>query len=172
MKLGYDTKFALIVSQGAAEVVRVRKDRGPGHTLFMQRDIQNFSDYEENLDVFTQGPEDGSYLKVVHVVATAVREDQLPEIGTIGCVDGRAIDAALPSIRTEIAGARLSKQMKDYLYLLLADHNRATIAQPFLAEAGGDSAKALKMAVRKMAALEASLFADIEARVRETIAPE
>lgn len=172
MKLGYDTKFALIVSQGAAEVVRVRKDRGPGHTLFMQRDIQNFSDYEENLDVLTQGPEDGSYLNVVHVVATAVREDQLPAIGTIMVVDGCALDAALPSIRTEIAGARLSKQMKDYLDLLLADHNRATIAQPFLAEADGDSAKALKMAIRKMTAWEASLFAGMESRVRETIAPE
>jgi hypothetical protein len=170
MRLGHDTKFALVVYQGAAEIIRVRKDRGPGHTLFMQRDILDFSEYDEHLDVLTRGPEDGSYVQVVHVVSVANRVDELPAPETLNLPAIHTIDAALPAIRNEIASARLSKQMKDYLGLLLADHNRATITRPFLEEAGGDGALALKLAVKKLTSWEASLFAGIEARVKDTLA--
>jgi hypothetical protein len=171
MKLGYDTKFALVVYQGAAEVVRVRKDRGPGHTLFLERGPLDFSEYEEQLDVYTAGPEDGSFTQTVHVVATANSAALLPAPGTIHVPDRRAIDTVLPEVSKEIARASLSKQMKDYLALLLVDLNRATIAHPFLADAGGDSTIALKMAIGKLSSWESALFSGIEARVRDTVAP-
>ncbi|MBY3155187.1 hypothetical protein HFO56_22970 [Rhizobium laguerreae] len=169
MKFGYDHKFALVVHRGVAEVARMRKDRGPGHTLWLQQDVKNFAEYQENLDVYESGTEDGRFLDVVHVVATAAREADLPKPESVIVPDSRAIDEALPEVRSEIADSRLSKQMKDYLNLLLESQNRVTIAHPFMAQAGRNSTLALKLAVRKMAAWEVSLFAGIEDRVMETL---
>jgi hypothetical protein len=170
MQFAYGHTSALVVSNGTASIVRMRKDRGPGYSLWLPRDVQNFSDYQENLDVYATGSEDGRFLDVVHIVATAARETDLPRPETVNIPDARVIDQAVPEIQREIDNARLSKQMKDYLGLLLQDHNRVTVALPFMAEAGNDSAMALKLAVRKMAAWEVSLFSGIEAVVKETIA--
>jgi hypothetical protein len=169
MQFGYGHTSALVVSEGVASIVRMRKDRGPGYSLWLPRDVQNFSEYQKELDVYEHGTEDGRFLQVVHVVATASREADLPRPETVVIPDSRVIDQAIPEIQGELANARLSKQMKDYLALLLQSHNRVTVALPFMAEAGNDSAVALKLAVRKMAAWEASLFSGIASVVKETI---
>lgn len=170
MQFGYGHTSALVVSEGRASIVRMRKDRGPGYSLWLPRDVQNFSEYQKELDVYEHGTEDGRFLQVVHVVATAAREADLPRPETVNIPDSQVIEQAVPEIQQEIASARLSKQVKDYLGLLLQGHNRVTVALPFMTEASNNSAMALKLAIRKMAAWEATLFSGIEAVVRETIA--
>lgn len=167
MKLGYDNCFALIVHKGAAEIVRVRKDKGPGHTFFRNNGyLLSVDDYEENLDLHTWG--NGHYIESAHVVATAARADLLPPAPSVAVPSKTEVDGALAAIRAEIGSSRLSPQMSDYLKMLLTEENRYTIAYPFAAEAS-DGGHALKLAVQKMASWEASLFAGMEARVRETL---
>ncbi|MCS4088554.1 hypothetical protein [Rhizobium sp. BK176] len=169
MEFGYGHTTALVVSEGVASIVRMRKDRGVGYTLWLPRDVQNFHDHQKELDLYQHGSEDGRFLQVVHVVATAARAADLPSPETVVIPDSRAIEQAVPGIQLEIDAARLSKQMKDYLGLLLQSHNRVTAAVPFMAEAGNDSAMAIKLAVRKMAAWETTLFFGMESVVKETI---
>ena len=123
MKLGYGNCFALIVHKVAAEIVRVRKDRGVGHSFFRNNDyLLSVEDYEENLDLHTWS--NGHYIESTHVVATAARADLLPPVTTVALPSKAEVDAALPAILAEIGSSRLSSQMRDYLKLLLAEENR------------------------------------------------
>nr|WP_250807465.1 hypothetical protein [Neorhizobium tomejilense] len=167
MKLAHDTRFALIVYRGEAQVAKIRKDRGPGYTVFSNRGVFSVSEYEEQLGVYTDG--NGDYLDLVHVVAQAPTESALPDPASLVLPRAFDVDAAMSAIREEIKASRLSKQMKDYLGLLLADHNRITMAHPFMGRAT-DGGRALKMAVQKMASWEAALFAGMSATIAETLA--
>ncbi|MCV9964851.1 hypothetical protein OIU34_23440 [Pararhizobium sp. BT-229] len=168
MRIGHGHQFALVIHHGTAKVGQVRKNRGPGHSVLLAHGTLDCTEYQDNLDVFEDGTEDGTYLDTVHVVASAPRAEELPLMTSLVIPDRGILDAALPAIRSEINSARLSKQMKDYLNLMLAEHNRVTVAFPFMAQTK-DSVLALKMAMQKMAAWEASLFSGMETRIKETL---
>lgn len=175
MKIPYNSKFALVVYRGNAEIVRVRKDRGPGYTFFMQNDIDSFADYDERIDAYTTGPSSGVYIKTLHVVAAAARADALPQIGTVAVPDKDELRRGLLQIKVALVDSNLSRQMQDYLTLMLEEENRATIAFPRLADANGDSLEALKLALNKLTEWEKALFSGIADRVGSTInraAPE
>lgn len=168
MKLGYENCFALIVYKGAAEIVRVRKDRGVGHSFFRNNEyLLSVDDYQENLDLHTWS--NSHYIESAHVIATAPRADQLPPVTSVAVPSKTEVDSALPAIQIAISDSGLSQQMRDYLKALVTEENRYTVAYPFAAEARSGF-EALILAVKKMASWEASLFAGMELRVRETIA--
>lgn len=167
MKLGYKNCQALIVYRGAAEVVRIRKDKGPSYTVFAAGNVFNMTEYEDNLDVHIEG--NGDVREVVHVVATADVAAGLPHLETLVVPDSNELAEVISSIMAEINSARLSSQIKDYLSALLEKQHRVAIAFPFMAEAG-NGPDALRMAVRKMASFEADLFAGMAAKVGETLA--
>lgn len=167
MKLGYDNCFALIIYKGAAEIVRVRKDRGVGHSLFKDNDyLLSIDDYQEELDIHTWS--NSHYIESVHVVATAARADLLPPITSVAVPSKAEVDSALPAIQIAINDGGLSQQMRDYLKALLTEENRYTIAYPFAGKASSGF-QAIILAVQKMASWEASLFAGMELRIRETL---
>jgi hypothetical protein len=170
MKLGHDHCLALAVFRGGAEIVQIRKDsQGPGYMVYAGRHQFGIQGYDERLDVYSCDGR-GRHGDILHVVATADRIDFLPHPGRLTIPDKQALDEALPSLRSEIACSRLSGETKDYLANVLSGDNSVALAYTCVRQTS-DSVRALRLAINKVATLDASILSGMETRIRERVTP-
>ena len=146
MKLGYDSYHALVVHQGQAEAVYIRKNEGPGHSFLTkhQNTGVKVTEYDEQLDIhFNPSAPD---LSPVHIVALARLHHLLPPVSTFLVPNKDEVLAVLPGVRGRIEAADLAIADKYHLVRLFTDMNAVTLACPFMGVAP-DSIGALEEAV-------------------------
>ena len=136
MQLKGNKGFALIITNGNAEIAPYRYDGSDEWMVKTARTPIWLRDYNEDLDIHFEGTGDGRIAALIHVIAVAENPGSLPNAKTISLPEKETLVAVSSAIKAEITSSRLSSMMKSHSLGLFDECNIASTTYRATVQAG------------------------------------